>query len=109
MATLGCTPKPILYFQGIVFHELLHTYVNSILGWSGSTPLLTKYANEPDGVRRHLHLDAIQKLVYQKLGRAADLAAIVESDGANFGPDYRRAWQIVNDLEDARAFAAELR
>lgn len=108
--TTNGAPLPVLYFNGIVFHELLHQYVNAAIGTAlDATPLMRKYASEPPLVLKHLHVDSVQKLVYLALGRDADLDAIVQSDSSRFGADYQRAWTIVNDLEDYRAFAAELR
>ncbi len=105
-STTSSHPLSPLYFKGIVFHELLHKYVNSIL--TTQTPLLKKYSNEPALVKVHLHVDAVQKLVYLKLGRQRDLQTIVASDSKNFGEDYRRAWEIVNTVEGYEGFVKEL-
>jgi len=60
---------------------------------------MMKYRNEADEVRNHIHLMAIQKMVYLKLHRKDMLDMIDNSYRNNQGPVYRRAWQIVNDIE----------
>ena len=85
--------------------QLLHTYV---IGALGTSPLLAKYQSEEPLVKAHLHLLAIMKMVYLKLDRAEHLQQIIARDSANDNPGYRRAWQIVNDLEGHEAFVQEL-
>ena len=98
------------FFIGVTFHELLHRYIDEILGgMMPSTPLLQKYSNENLLVRRHLHVDAVQKAVYLKLGRGDEINAIIANDSKFFGPDYARAWDIVNRLEGSEPFLKELR
>ena len=65
--------------------------------------------NEPILVQTHLHLMAVMKQVYLKLGRSEQLKEIIARDSAAPNPAYRRAWQIVNDIEGHQAFVAELR
>lgn len=96
-------------FVGLTHHELLHHYVDSILGSEfPNTPMLQKYANEPPLVRRHLHVDAVQKSVFLQLGRPLEINAIIANDSASFGPEYKRAWEIVNH-DGVDAFIKELR
>jgi hypothetical protein len=99
-------PRPMFLFAALVFHELLHTYV---IGALGPSALLGKYKDEEPLVKAHLHLMAIMKMVYLKLDRAEHLQQIIERESANDNPGYRRAWQIVNDLEGYQAFVQELR
>jgi hypothetical protein len=89
-----------------VFHELLHTYV---IGALGQSALLGKYKDEEPIVKAHVHLMAVMKTVYLKLNREEQLQQIIERDSANDNPGYKRAWQIVNDLEGHQAFVQELR
>ena len=98
-------PRPLFLFSAVVFHELLHTYV---IGALGTSPLLGKYQSEEPLVKAHLHLLAVMKMVYLKLDRAEHLQQIIARDSANDNPGYRRAWQIVNDLEGHDAFVQEL-
>ena len=98
-------PRPMPMFVGLVFHELLHTYVVDHLDKS---KLWEKYKDEPGSVLSHLHLNALMKMAYLKLGREEELASIVAKD-TSIGPIYKRAWEIVNDLEGHEAFVAELK
>ena len=94
-------------FSGLVFHELLHTYIGRYDRLESR--LIEKYSGEPLVVLTHLHLTALMKRVYLKLGRADQLREIVARDSASEDPAYRRAWQIVNDIEGHEAFVRELR
>jgi hypothetical protein len=94
-------------FSGLVFHELLHTYIGRYNGLESK--LAEKYASEPLVVLTHLHLLALMKQVYLKLGRADQLREIVARDSASEDTAYRRAWQIVNDIEGHEAFVSELK
>ncbi len=96
-------------FVGLIFHELLHRYVDQILGSAlPLTPLLQKYANEKLLVRRHLHVDAIQKAVYLKLGRDKEIQDIIVNDSTFLGTEYSRAWEIIDTLEGTAPFLEEL-
>ena len=65
-------------FTCTVWHEIGHRYVDDILESSGgSPPLLIKYAGENQMIRFHLHLMALDKLVYTRLGRGAEYDARV--------------------------------
>lgn len=94
----------MFHFVGLVYHELLHTYLVDNLE---SSALQEKYADEPPRVRSHLHLFAVMKSVYTRLGRAEELEKIQERT-AVFGRDYQRALAIV-DEEGAEPFLAEIR
>jgi len=101
-------PRPLFLFSALVFHELLHTYVIGARP-QGTSALLERYKSEEPVVKNHLHLMAVMKLVYLKLGREEQLKQIIEKDSAIDNPAYRRAWQIVNDIEGHHAFVQELR
>jgi hypothetical protein len=101
-------PRPLFFFSAEVFHELLHTYVIGALP-QGTSALLGRYKSEEPVVRHHLHLMAVMQMVYLKLNREEQLKQIIERDSANDNPGYRRAWQIVNDIEGHQAFVQELR
>jgi hypothetical protein len=51
---------------------------------------------------------AVMKMVYLKLGREEQLKQIIETDSEIDNPAYRRAWQIVNEIEGHHAFVQEL-
>ena len=100
-------PQPMFLFSGLVFHELLHTYIGRCDRLESK--LIERYAGEHLVVLTHLHLMALMKMVYLKLDRTEDLREIVAHDSASEEPAYRRAWQIVNDIEGHEAFVSELK
>jgi hypothetical protein len=101
-------PVPMRYKIGVLYHEILHRYVDKLL--PAHSNLLDKYQNEPARVREHLHLLALQKAVYLELGMKAELAELIDIDSQLPGGFYKRAWQIVNQGEDDyRKYAEELR
>jgi len=99
-------PQPMHMFSALVFHELLHTYIPYPLPGS---KLMEKYKNEQPLVLTHLHLMAVMKHVYQRLGRQEQLQEIIAWDSAAENTIYRRGWQIVNDIEGHQAFVDELK
>jgi hypothetical protein len=101
-------PRPLFLFAALVFHELLHTYVIGTRP-PGPSALMERYKSEEPVVQNHLHLMAVMKMVYLKLGRAEQLQQIIELDRTLGNPAYGRAWQIVNDIEGYDAFVHELR
>jgi hypothetical protein len=101
-------PRPLFFFAALVFHELLHTYVIAARS-PDSSALLERYKSEDTVVKIHLHLMAVMKMAYLKLGREEHLKQIIEKDRAIGNPAYGRAWQIVNDIEGPDAFVHELR
>jgi hypothetical protein len=100
-------PQASCLFPALVFHELLHTY----LGYYAQlkSDLVQKYGQEPLFVLTHLHLMAVMKHVYLKLGREGELEQIVARDSAIDDKSYARAWQIVNEIEGHAAFVREIR
>jgi hypothetical protein len=100
-------PRPMFLFSALVFHELLHTYVLRARS-QGTSALLERYKSEEPIVKNHLHLMAVMKMVYLNLGRAEQLQQIIETDSASDNPAYRRAWQIVNEIEGHQTFTQEL-
>jgi hypothetical protein len=101
------SPQPMFLFCALVFHELLHTYIGRYDRLESK--LIEKYSGEALVVLTHLHLAALMKRVYLKLGRADPLREIVARDSASEEPASRRAWEIVNDIEGHEAFVKELR
>jgi hypothetical protein len=97
-------------FSNVVFHELLHRYVNgsNIQAPARTTILLTKYRDEPVVVLNHLHLYAIMNEVYRTLGREKDLATVIAFEQTvKTAPFSKRARQIV-DKEGPEPFIREL-
>lgn len=93
-------------FADLVFHELLHTWVSENV--KRPTPLTLKYKDESRPVLAHLHLMAIQKHTYVKLGKM-DLVAMIDSHYSNMQGAYPRAWEIVNAIEGYETFIAEIK
>jgi len=96
--------RPLFTFSDLVFHELLHTWIVENLK---SSALLKKYVNEEQSVRNHLHLMAVQILIYKGLGRQ-DLLAWLEMQYPRMRGPYSRAWEIVNQ-EGYEVFIEELK
>jgi hypothetical protein len=90
-------------FADLVFHELLHTFVVENLD---DSPMITKYKEEIPVVRNHLHVMALQKFVYTKLGRD-DLLTMLDRSYNFIGGAYARAWEIVQ-TEGYEVFLKEL-
>ena len=89
-------PLPIFFFVSTTFHELLHKYINAILIQTGSDVIAR--VNEPDLVKAHLHLFALQKLVFESLNIGQLLPQIQKLEAIH-GPDYVRAWNLVHNDE----------
>jgi hypothetical protein len=99
--------QPGFLFAALVFHELGHKYVTQIQPPKDSALIRTRFANEDPSVKAHLHLYALQKRVWTKLGLQAQLPEIQKRD-ARFGSGYTRAWQIVDTFGE-EPFLKELR
>lgn len=86
------------HFCDLVFHELLHVWLEDNIDQSKSV-LSRKYRHENSEVIEHIHLMAMQKMVYTHLKRD-DLLAWIDHMYRHLAPkDYARAWEIVNDIE----------
>ncbi len=110
-ATEGEQAHPMADFSNLVFHETLHRYVSDWIKTmpDKTTPLLTKYWDEPLPVRSHLHLYAIMNEVYRKLDRQKDLeSAIAFEQTLKTSPITKRAREIVGK-EGAESFIREFR
>ncbi len=105
---LPTAPKrePDWYFVEILYHELMHSYVAPA---STGSSFRKKYAAEDRVVLSHLHVMALEKFVLLKLGRAEELKHVAEWYQASPSPAYKRAWEIVDQLEDYQAFLKELK
>ncbi|MGI8811110.1 MAG: hypothetical protein ACR2IH_01105 [Pyrinomonadaceae bacterium] len=107
----GERASPVTRFSFLVFHETLHRYVSDCIKAlpNETTPLLTKYRDEPPAVRFHLHLIAIMNEVYRSLGREKDLADLIEFEhSSKYAALIRRTREIV-DKEGSKNFIRELR
>ncbi len=99
-------PAPAWEFSEIVFHELMHIYVRPVLAHSA---LMKKYQNEAPTTRYHLHVMATEKMTLLKLNRLDNLKTIDHEYRTDPDPAYKRAWEIVNDIEGYQAFIGELK
>jgi hypothetical protein len=110
-ATAGRRRVALRQFASTVFHEVLHHYVSDLMADLGvrETPLLRKYAAEPQEVRDHLHVFAIEEIAYPAAGRERDLEAMKSFESRLLKARlFARTRHIVR-AEGAEAFLAELR
>jgi hypothetical protein len=87
-------PVPMRYKANTLFHELLHVLLFKYSVANSS--LLKEHAAEPERVRNHLHLLALQKAVLLKINELDALKEVVVIDSELPGGHYKRAWEIVN-------------
>ena len=92
---------------GTIFHEILHRYLSERV--PAKSKLLARAANEDEIVRSHLHLMALQKAAYLKLGLRDTLQRVIEKDHALPNKSYGRTWDIVNDGQTYMALVDELK
>jgi hypothetical protein len=92
---------------GLILHEILHRYIEGRVNPADS-PMLKKYKAENETVRSHLHLFALMKAVYIKLDKQQLLQNVIARDQALPNGAYKRAWEIVNKIEDYKVFVREL-
>jgi hypothetical protein len=102
-------PLPLSHIKFITFHEVLHRFVTENLDPSAPTPLLKKYSEEAPNVRDHLHVMAIQKLVYLQVDPSGESLKQLLAYERGYGKDYQRAWEIVNGPQGHEAFVQELK
>jgi hypothetical protein len=107
LKSFSSTPLSMDVTVGVIFHELLHRYLAGKI--PANSKLLLKYKSEDETVTSHLHLLALQKAVYLKLGRADTLKRVVEKDQALPNKSYTRAWEIIDHRESYKSFVEELR
>jgi hypothetical protein len=91
-------PVSMRYKVNTLFHEMLHNYLGVYP--IHNSELLEQHASEPDRVRNHLHLLALQKAVLLKLGESQALKEVILIDSQLPGGFYKRAWDLVNATED---------
>ena len=96
---------PMWFLAELIFHELLHHYVSPV---QEKSVLRQKYSSETVVTRNHLHVMALEKTVFLKIGLSDELKFIGEDYRTNAGPAYKRAWEIVNEIEGERPFLKEI-
>jgi len=100
-------PASMSVFPIILFHELMHIYLRGV---TDSSSLRKKYAKESFVTLNHLHLMALEKFVLLKTGETATLQWLDHDyRTGDFPPDYKRAWEIINDIEGYQTFVNELK
>ncbi len=99
-------------FVSLTHHEVLHFLVQNIEGKTlyKMSPLVNKYKEESVNVLVHLHLMAVQKMVYERLDEKGEslLSETNKLYDDIIAGDYKRAWAIVEE-EGAKAFVDELK
>jgi hypothetical protein len=101
------SPAPPEHFAEVVFHELMHHYTYPV---NAVSALRKKYAKEPPVVLSHLHVMAIEKFALSKLRKTEELKYLDYQYRNNPPPSYyKRAWEIVNDIEGYESFIKELK
>ncbi|HUQ29273.1 MAG TPA: hypothetical protein VM051_11820 [Usitatibacter sp.] len=107
LASFTRAPVSMRYKVHTMFHELLHLFL--FRHPVRASALLDAHAAEPERVRGHLHLLALQKAILVKLGEDEVLKEIIAVDSALPGGYYKRAWEIVNATEGEHLrYVAEL-
>jgi hypothetical protein len=93
-------------FPERLFHELMHHYVAFVHG----SPLQGKYAAESPTTLYHLHVMALEKMVLTKFARTDELRFLDQEYRTEPPPGYyKRAWEIVCDIEGYEVFIGELK
>jgi hypothetical protein len=98
--------RPEWFLPLLVFHELMHTYTRKV---NTVSVLRKKHAAESAATLNHLHVMALEHLVLTKMGKLDELKWLDRDYRTASSPAYKRAWEIVNDIESVEAFVAELR
>jgi hypothetical protein len=70
---------------------------------------MNKYRDELPTTKYHLHVMAIEKMTLIKLNRPEELKTIDHDYRSGPDPAYKRAWEIVNDIEGWKPFIDELK
>jgi hypothetical protein len=107
LSSFTTEPVPLRNKVDTLFHEILHKVL------AGHIPkesrMLARHAAEPECVRNHLHLLALQKATLLRLGEQQALENVVNIDGQLPGGCYKRAWSLVNATEsEYQAYVSEI-
>jgi hypothetical protein len=97
LASFTDNPVSVRYKTNILFHEVLHGFVQDHV--PTNSPLLAEHKEEDGRVKEHLHLLALMKAVLLDRGLQSDLTEVIEIDGELPGGYYRRAWEIVDQTD----------
>jgi hypothetical protein len=102
--------RPLAEFVNSVWHETIHRYLGRIIAGlpGGTTPSRDRWRDESIVVRNHMHLFALEEVIYRRAGRDAEFQARRNRIIARGDPELARAHRIVIE-EGAEALVAELR
>jgi hypothetical protein len=98
--------RPDWMWSFTVFHELMHTYTRAA---NTSSPLRARYSSELPVTLNHLHVLALERFVLTKMGKADELKWLDNDYRTTTQTAYKRAWEIVSDIEGVERVLAELR
>ena len=90
--------KSLTLMRDTIWHELLHGYLHDHFFdvETPTTPLQRKYLKLPSAAFVHLHLMAIQQVIYKNLNRMKDAEALRDYYKKNL-PEYYVGWNAVKD------------
>lgn len=106
---LGATKLAREMFVSVLYHELLHVYLddNFVAELQGSVLARELMASgESITTVTHVHIASIMTKVYTSTGQAELLERVIALE-KTFSPDYARAWEIVQE-RGPEVFLAEL-
>jgi hypothetical protein len=98
---------PVDVTVSIIFHELLHRYLSGRMPQRSA--VLARSAGEDDTVQSHLHLFAVQKAVYLRLGLRDTLERVIVKDRQLPNKSYGRTWDMLDDGGTYSALIGELK
>jgi hypothetical protein len=98
LASYTTTPVSLQYKISVLFHEMLHKFLDEHL--PTHSRLLSEHQGENKRVLNHLHLLALEKAVYLRLGLAEELKEVIAVDGQLPNGAYKRAWELVNRTDN---------
>ncbi len=92
----GGRKRPPEAFTWMVFHELMHTWLRRYL--KSSELVNGKYAAESDVVKDHLHLMALEIVLFEEAGLKDQQKWIEAFYPIAGGGNYHRAWDLVRKI-----------
>jgi len=102
----AANPLPEWFLPFLVFHELMHTYTRPV---NTTSAIVKRHSSEPAVTLNHLHVLALEKFVLTRMGKVDELKWVDHRYRTASPPAYKRAWEIVNDVEGVDALLNELK
>jgi hypothetical protein len=107
LASFTSEPVSFEYKAAVIYHEILHQLIAERV--PVNSRLLEFHKDEHERVQNHLHLLALEKAVYLRLGLGGELTEVINIDGKLTGGFYKRAWEIINANEETyKLYVAEI-